>query len=171
MTSQTRSLARFTFRAVTLPVAGLLSLATLTACVPLSESAPGTTPTPTRTGTPALSEPAALPEKTTPVEATPEPDAGCPVTAEELVKALRNPPDGDRWKDGPKTLEKVKCVDGFAVGHTPYTGANQPAWILFGFDDTTRQWRVLNVGSANYCEGYVPDDVAAQLPGCQVDVP
>jgi hypothetical protein len=66
----------------------------------------------------------------------------------------------------PAALEAVTCYGTFAVAQTAPDSATQQSYLLFGFDGTSRTWRPLNLGSANFCAGYVPADVAAHLPGC-----
>jgi hypothetical protein len=63
-------------------------------------------------------------------------------------------------------LQDVVCYRTFATAGTVPDGKSQPVHIVFGFDAVASVWRPLNLGSASYCTGYVPDDVAAQLPGC-----
>jgi hypothetical protein len=66
----------------------------------------------------------------------------------------------------PKTLAKSVGYDAFAVAQTPDDGVTQQSWIIFGYVAASRTWRPLNVGSAEYCEGYAPHEVASHFPGC-----
>jgi hypothetical protein len=94
-------------------------------------------------------------------------DQGCPVTAPALLAALRINDDVYSRLGKPTESEfgGVVCYQGFAsVSFSPVNG--QSSQILFGFDAGTHTWRYLNIGSSNYCTGYVPADIANHLPGC-----
>jgi hypothetical protein len=108
---------------------------------------------------------AASSESPRPTPALYGPD-GCPVDASTLVVALRSSGSNLYSRSGrPGTLEHVTCYQGYAVGQTPNNGVSQPSWILFGYSDS-RSWQPLNLGSAEYCAGYVPNDIAEHFPGC-----
>jgi hypothetical protein len=65
----------------------------------------------------------------------------------------------------PATLEHVVCFQGYAVAETPYNGVSQNGYILFGYS-AGGDWQPLNLGTAEYCAGYVPSDIAKHFPGC-----
>ncbi len=91
---------------------------------------------------------------------------GCPVDASTLVTALKSSSSNIYARSGkPDTLEQVTCYQGYAVGQTPNNGVSQQSWILFGYN-TSAGWQPLNLGSADYCTGYVSSDIAKHFPGC-----
>jgi hypothetical protein len=63
-------------------------------------------------------------------------------------------------------FEAPVCYQGYAVAHTAPDGATQPSYVLFRYDAKTGRWQPLNVGSADYCQGYVPADIASHFEGC-----
>jgi hypothetical protein len=106
---------------------------------------------------------------TTPARSDPVPAGNkvCPVQADVLMTALRTSTSDIYSRAGkPNVLQDVVCYRMFATAGTVPDGKSQPVHIVFGFDAAARVWRPLNLGSASYCAGFVPDDVAAQLPGC-----
>jgi hypothetical protein len=96
-----------------------------------------------------------------------QPGEGCPVTVETLLSALRKS-DTDVFDRAarPDGLRNPVCYRGYAAAGTVPDGKSQPSRIVFGLDAGTATWRPLNVGSADYCDGYVPSDIAAHLDGC-----
>jgi hypothetical protein len=92
---------------------------------------------------------------------------GCPVTGAALQAALKASSSDIYVRAGkPTTLIDPFCYRRFATATTLPDGQSQPSTILFGFDATSRAWRPLNLGSSDFCTGFVPADVAGHLPGC-----
>jgi hypothetical protein len=94
-------------------------------------------------------------------------DQGCPVTQPALLAALRTNDDVYSRLGRPTESEfgDVVCYEGFAsVSFSPVNG--QSSQMLFGFDAGSHTWRYLNIGSSNYCAGFMPADVANHFPGC-----
>jgi hypothetical protein len=121
---------------------------------PPSPAAPGATPPATPTGAP-------------PVGATRTVGDGCPVSVQTLMSALTTSTTDMYKRAGrPAALRDPVCYRGFAIAGTVPDGKSQPSQIVFGFDVRATAWRPLNVGSADYCTGYVPTDIAAHLDGC-----
>jgi hypothetical protein len=87
------------------------------------------------------------------------------VTEDVLVAALKTNDDLYSRAGKPTVLGDVVCYQGFAVASVSPPGG-QKSHILFGFDAGSQAWRALNIGSANYCTGYVPADISGHLPGC-----
>jgi hypothetical protein len=94
----------------------------------------------------------------------------CPVTVETLRDALTSSAD-ERWRNmvtDRYTLQDPICYRGYVSLRlepkptTPTDGA----WILFEFDETRQGWVPVNVGSASYCEGHAPPEIANHFPGC-----
>jgi hypothetical protein len=91
----------------------------------------------------------------------------CPVAAATLQAALKTSSSDIYARAGkPTTLIDPICYRQFATAMTQPDGQSQPSTILFGFDATRRAWRPLNLGSSDFCTGFVSADVAAHLPGC-----
>ena len=114
-----------------------------------------TTPTPTITPVPAVTSAA-------PARAA---DA-CPVTTEILVAALAASPDVVSRVFNPGSLVDAVCYDGFAVAHTIGDDTHDNVSVLFQFREVDQKWVAVNLGSANFCEGYTSAEVADHLPGC-----
>jgi hypothetical protein len=140
----------------------------------------GTTESPALTATPAPSGTAAPPPgavtatdgsvASSGVAAKPAargPASACTVTAETLLSALKATSTNMYKRAGrPAGLQTPVCYGTFAVAQTVPDSGVQQSSVLFGFDTGSRTWRALNLGSADFCAGYVPADVAAHLPGC-----
>jgi hypothetical protein len=96
---------------------------------------------------------------------SPNPFPGCPVTAGVLLAALKA--DGVLYpRSGrPDLLGTVDCYKGFATAIPSVNGQPLGGRVLFGNDGTS--WRPLNTGSADFCRGYVPPDIAAHFDGCR----
>ena len=93
--------------------------------------------------------------------------AACPVTAETLLTALKASGTTMYARAGrPAALATPTCYGTFAVAQTVPDRNTQRSSVLFGFDAASHGWYPLNLGSADFCAGYVPADVAAHLPGC-----
>jgi hypothetical protein len=96
---------------------------------------------------------------------------GCPVSVTTLVAAMKK---SDQYSEstakewpGRAGLHRVTCYHGYAVAQTLDDGVSQQIWFLFGYDNASKAWRVLNVGTADLCDGTsVPRDVASHLEGC-----
>ncbi|GIG63272.1 hypothetical protein Lfu02_76440 [Longispora fulva] len=95
------------------------------------------------------------------------PGSGCPATTDVLFTALKSGTGGMYSRSGnPAALRDPVCYAGFASAGTIVDENHQPSRVLFGYDAASRHWTPLTVGSAHYCEGFTPEDVAAHLPGC-----
>jgi hypothetical protein len=95
------------------------------------------------------------------------PAPACPVATDTLVSALKaSSTDLYKRAGRPTALQDASCYGTFAVAQTVSDGWTQVSSVLFGFDAGSRTWRALNIGSADFCAGYVPADIAAHLPGC-----
>ncbi len=94
-------------------------------------------------------------------------DAGCPVTADTLMAALRTS-GSDIYQRAarPAALKDVSCYQQFAIAETVPSGQTDSTRIVFHYDGAARSWRPVNLGSAGACTGYVPTDIAAKLAGC-----
>lgn len=116
---------------------------------------------------PAASRTSTTTSPVTPPPTTPPPvtsvSASCPVRGETLLAALKTT-DMYARAGKPGALLDVVCYGAFASARD--AGGGQPNRILFGFDAATGRWKPLNVGSANYCAGFVPAEVASHMPGC-----
>ena len=65
-----------------------------------------------------------------------------------------------------RSRQPPTCYATFATVRVEPDGGGQASRVLFGFDQTTRAWEPLSNGSAGYCEGYAPADVATHFTGC-----
>nr|BFE58491.1 hypothetical protein GCM10020063_030170 [Dactylosporangium thailandense] len=92
--------------------------------------------------------------------------AVCPVTADTLFTALHANADMHERAGSPAALEKPACAQGFATAHTRPDGRMQPSTVVFAYLSATHRWVALNLGTADYCTGFVPDAVAEQLGTC-----
>jgi hypothetical protein len=155
--------------------AGALVTLALTGCLSEGHPALAVTVTPVPSGASAApaSGAATAPARTaaSPGRSTAAPAHGpastCPVTADTLLTTLKaGSTDIYKRAGRPAALETPTCYGRFAVAQTAFNGTTQQAYVLFGFDATSGTWRPLNLGSAEFCTGYVPTDVAAHLPGC-----
>ncbi|MFG2044300.1 hypothetical protein [Dactylosporangium sp. NPDC048998] len=147
--------------------------ATTTATTPAASTAPALPSTSTGPATPtgAITNPttgtaaAAHPSGTAapPTRSTADP---CPVTVTTLLNALRDSPEFYQRAAKPAALQDAACANGYAIAGTVYDGQHQTTQIVFSFDAAASHWHPLNLGSADFCEGFVPDDVAAKLSAC-----
>jgi hypothetical protein len=89
------------------------------------------------------------------------------VSAGTLLGSLRADTTGmnDR-ASRPGALRTPSCAQGFAVAAAVPDGQHETAQILFTFDPGNSSWHPLNVGSADLCTGFVPAEIAAQIPSC-----
>ncbi|HTJ39535.1 MAG TPA: hypothetical protein VL738_40440 [Dactylosporangium sp.] len=90
----------------------------------------------------------------------------CPVTSDTLYTALRASADMYKRAGSPAALETPVCYQGFATARTKPDGQHQPSRVVFGYQAATRQWTPLNLGSSDYCAGFVPEAVAEKLGNC-----
>jgi hypothetical protein len=84
-----------------------------------------------------------------------------------LLAALKKDSDlSSRSVGADGVLDQVDCYKGFATAKVFVKGEPRDGRVLFGYDESTGTWRPLNIGSANFCEGYVPSDIAKHFEGC-----
>jgi hypothetical protein len=92
------------------------------------------------------------------------PQAGCPVDAAALQKALAaNAQLASDIQLG-NGLTDISCAQDYATARTQPMGAD-PATVLFNYDTAKKMWVALNGGTSNVC-GKVPADVRKQLKNC-----
>jgi hypothetical protein len=145
-------------------LAGLAVVVAAAACQSTGVTASASTPTPTVTVTATVS-----PTATTPAPA-PTATIACPVTADELLTALKAKADIYSAIASPPGVGGLVCVPGFAVARADDSGnGGERARILFGYDAGTRTWIVLTAGTAMDCGQYLSTDLARLLPGCASD--
>ncbi len=161
-----------------LAVAAAVLVASISACGSAhATSRPGSTAAPLSAGTPSAGNSSAVPTddppsaaaatSAAPVGATRTVGDGCPVSVQTLLSALTTSTTDMYKRAGrPAALRDAVCYRGFAIAGAVPDGKSQPSQIVFGFDVRATAWRPLNVGSADYCTGYVPADIAAHLDGC-----
>jgi hypothetical protein len=103
----------------------------------------------------------ALPGSTSAVAST-----GCPVTARVLLKNLRK---SAAYQDGDvaatKKLTKVHCYQGYATALT-HPKELDPLTVVFRYGAVKKNWKLINFGSSQVCDGVVPDKVKSHLTGC-----
>ena len=89
----------------------------------------------------------------------------CPVTTQTLESAVQADakfgPKAGSWK-----LGQPVCYKGFASAPILSDFGGDPGYMLFGHDAEKGTWRPLNNGSARYCDGHVPAEIASHFPGC-----
>lgn len=131
--------------------------ATLTACSGGSSSALPAAPTPDQQSLAPQSGPA-------PLKPGASPQAGCPVDAATLEKALAANAQlaGDISVGG--GLADVSCAQDYATAVTQPQNADHAA-VLFHYDPAQKMWVALAGGTSNVCDK-VPQDVRKQLKNC-----
>ncbi|MEV6931693.1 hypothetical protein AB0M46_45380 [Dactylosporangium sp. NPDC051485] len=145
---------------------GALTPQASTPATPSTPSTPSTPGSPGPSTSPAAgAKPAARPSGAGSPATRPAADP-CPVSAAALLSALHDSPDFYQRAAKPAALQDVACASGYAIAGTAYDGQHQTTQIVFNFDPTGARWRPLNLGSADFCEGFVPNDIAPKLPAC-----
>jgi hypothetical protein len=155
-------------RSLSLVVLGAALTVGVTAC---GGAKPMTTPASTATSTPPAAQPFATPPTT---ESPREVDgqgggddrAGCPVTEDALLTALKNKYRDHTLPKG-QTLRRIRCYQDYAIAGRFTPGFDSDVQT-FTFSAGT--WRSFNGGSGGYCDG-VPAAVkryfrAHDYPGC-----
>jgi hypothetical protein len=128
------------------------------AAQPVAETTSVSTPT-TAAGSPRPASPSAA-------RASATTNAGCPVTIETLLAAVRKNSGIYDNLAQPVGLEKPVCYHGYATARTTPVPNVDAATILFSYNAGTKAWAALNFGSSGVCTGKVPADVASHLPEC-----
>lgn len=168
-----------------LVAAGAISVAVLLsagACGGSTPTASAPVPTPTTsvaatstaaTTTTPTSTPTTRATATSTAKATAAPTTArggsvkCGVTSATLFSALRLDRSMYEKAGSPSALKAPVCVPGFAAAKDVDTASGgEPGYVLFRADPATGIWTPANVGTSDYCVGYVPADVANTLPGC-----
>jgi hypothetical protein len=79
-----------------------------------------------------------------------------------LLAALERSPVG-RALESTKTLTDIECYRGYALALTHPKHADN-AVVVYRY--SAGSWRVVNGGTAGYCDGVVPTEVRKHLPDC-----
>ena len=138
-----------------------------TATVGTGQASSAATAVPGAAAAPGTDQPGGSAPAGAPTAATGGAVDGCPVAAATLQVALKASSSDIYARAGkPTALVNPVCYRQFATAGTEPDGKSQPSTILFGFDATRRAWRPLNLGSSDFCTGFVSADIAAHLPGC-----
>lgn len=143
------------------------AIPTATAGTGPAAASPAATAVPGAAAGPGTDQPGGSAPAGAPTGATGGAVDACPVAAATLQTALKASSSDIYARAGkPTALVNPVCYRQFATAGTEPDGKSQPSTILFGFDATRRAWRPLNLGSSDFCTGFVSADVAAHLPGC-----
>jgi hypothetical protein len=127
---------------------------TLTACSGGSPQPAPVAPTDFTTSLPPQTGPA-------PLKPGASPQAGCPVDAASLEKALVANTQLAAAVQLGKGLTDVSCAQDYATGLTE----GDRATVLFNYDTTQKMWVALAGGAKNACDK-APADVRKQLKNC-----
>ncbi|MEV8506311.1 hypothetical protein AB0368_15960 [Actinoplanes sp. NPDC051475] len=123
-------------------------------------AAPATAATPAAGGTTAASvAPVASKRPTT---AKPAGGTGCPVSEATLLRAFRES-DVAKALAPTETLTGITCYKGFALGLTHPEKVDN-AEVVFEYKGGA--WHAVNGGTADYCDGIVPEAIRPHLKHC-----